>query len=95
MRGRVDLVINGSYWLGAAVGAAGALRLLDTSIFAPDFGWRVAFGLGAVFGLIVLVVRRHVPESPRWLFIHGREEDAERIVDSIEHSVRSETDRPL
>ena len=95
VRGRVDLVINGSYWLGAAVGAAGALLLLDTSIFAPDLGWRVAFGLGAVFGLVVLVVRRHVPESPRWLFIHGREEDAERIVDSIEHSVRSETDKAL
>ncbi|MGV0645350.1 MFS transporter [Mycolicibacterium sp. XJ879] len=95
VRGRVDLVINGSYWLGAAGGAAGALLLLDTSIFPADIGWRVAFGLGAVFGLIVLVVRRNVPESPRWLFIHGREDEAERIVGEIERGVERETEQPL
>ncbi len=95
LRGRVDLIINGSYWLGAAAGAAGALVLLDTSIFPADLGWRVAFGIGAVFGLVVLLVRRHVPESPRWLFIHGREEEAERIVDEIENEIERETDEKL
>lgn len=95
VRGRVDLVINGSYWLGAAGGAAGALVLLDTSIFPSDVGWRIAFGIGAAFGLVVLLVRRHVPESPRWLFIHGREEEAERIVDQIEEEVARETRQPL
>jgi MFS family permease len=95
VRGRVDLIINGSYWLGAAAGAVGTLLLLDTSIFAPDVGWRIAFGIGAVFGLCILLVRRHVPESPRWLFIHGREAEAERIVESIERAVEEETGETL
>ncbi len=95
VRGRVDLIINGSYWLGAAGGALGALILLDTSIFAPDLGWRLAFVLGAVLGVAILIVRRHVPESPRWLFIHGRDEDAERIVGDIERDVEQETGQQL
>ncbi|UXA04464.1 MFS transporter [Mycobacterium sp. SMC-2] len=95
LRGRVDLIINGTYWLGSAAGAAGALVLLDTSHFAPNLGWRLAFGVGAIFGIFVLVVRRNVPESPRWLFIHGRDEEAERVVGEIEESVRQETGRPL
>jgi MFS family permease len=94
VRGRVDLIINGSYWLGAAGGAAGALLLLNTSLFPQDIGWRLAFGIGAVFGLAVLVVRRNVPESPRWLFIHGREDEAERIVREIEEEVERETGEP-
>jgi MFS family permease len=90
-RGRVDLAINGSYWVGSALGSLAALLLLDESLFAADVGWRLAFGLGAVLGLGILLVRRHVPESPRWLFIHGREQEAERIVDQIEEEVRRET----
>jgi MFS family permease len=95
VRGRVDLAINGSYWLGSAFGAAGALLLLNKSIFPVDIGWRLAFGIGAAFGLVILVVRRAVPESPRWLFIHGREEEAERIIAEIESQVKEETDEPL
>ena len=95
VRGRVDLIINGSYWLGAAAGAVAAIFLLDTSLFAADLGWRLAFGLGAVFALAILLVRRHVPESPRWLFIHGHEEEAERIVERIENEVRESTGEEL
>lgn len=95
LRGRVDLVINGTYWLGSAAGAAGALVLLDTSNFPTNIGWRLAFGIGAVFGIFVLLVRRNVPESPRWLFIHGRDEEAEQIVGQIEKDVEQETGQPL
>ena len=95
VRGRVALTINGSYWFGAAAGGLGALLLLDTSLFAVDLGWRFAFGIGAVLGLLVLVVRRHVPESPRWLFIHGREEEAERIIAKIEEDARAERGEEL
>jgi MFS family permease len=94
-RGQTDLAINGSYWVGAAIGAVGAIFLLNESIFAADFGWRLSFALGAILGLGILVVRRHVPESPRWLFIHGRDEEAERIVDSIEREVREESSQEL
>ena len=95
VRGRVDLIINGSYWLGASAGALAALFFLDEAIFATDVGWRVAFGVGAVLGLAILLVRRHLPESPRWLFIHGREDEAERIVDGIEQDVREHTAEEL
>jgi MFS family permease len=94
-RGRVDIAINGSFWVGAGIGGLAALLLLDTAIFPSDVGWRLAFGAGALLGLGVLFVRRHVPESPRWLFLHGREEEAERIVAQIEEDVRRETGQEL
>src|SRR4029077_12455638 len=95
LRGRVDLIINGTYWLGSAAGAAGALVVLNTSHFPANIGWRLAFGIGAIFGIFVLLVRRNVPESPRWLFIHGRDQEAERVVASIEDEIQRDTGRPL
>jgi MFS family permease len=86
-RGRVDLVINGSYWVGSIMGSALAIFFLNTSLFPRDLGWRLTFALGVVLASAVMLVRRHVPESPRWLFIHGREEEAEGLVDQIEADV--------
>ncbi|MFI6907934.1 MFS transporter [Nonomuraea sp. NPDC050394] len=91
-RGRVDILINGSYWLGAAGGALLTVPLLND--LPVNIGWRVAFGLGVVLGLAILLVRRNVPESPRWLFIHGREEEAERIVGDIERQVGRDLPEP-
>jgi MFS family permease len=91
VRGTVDLVINGSFWLGTMFGAALSLVLLDTDLFAADLGWRIAFGLGAILGLGILLVRRNVPESPRWLFIHGHNDKAEELVDGIEREIEEET----
>jgi MFS family permease len=94
-RGQVDLSINGSFWVGSAIGALASVGLLDTSLFPRDIGWRLAFGAGALLGVGILVVRRHVPESPRWLFIHGHEDEAERIVRQIEEDVRAEVRHDL
>jgi MFS family permease len=94
-RGHADISINGSYWGGAIGGALLAVLALNKSIFALDLGWRLCFGLGAVLGLGVLLIRRNVPESPRWLFIHGREADAEEVVSAIEREVREQTGEEL
>ena len=87
MRGRVDLFINGSYWVGAAMGSAATIILLNPRYLPISLGWRFAFGLGAMLGLVVIFFRRWLPESPRWLMIHGRAEEAEEIVDRIEQSI--------
>ncbi|WP_334170923.1 MFS transporter [Sinomonas sp.] len=94
-RGTVDLAINGSYWLGTAFGAILSTVLLNTAIFAEWLGWRLAFGLGAVLGLLILLVRRNVPESPRWMFIHGYEDGAEKVVREIERDIEDQTGSPL
>jgi len=88
VRGTVDLIINGSFWLGTAMGAALSIPLLNDSLFPVDVGWRLAFGLGAILGFAILLVRRNVPESPRWMFIHGRAKEAEALVDDIERQVK-------
>ncbi|WNJ92033.1 MFS transporter [Bosea sp. 685] len=84
MRGWVDLVINGSFWIGAALGAIGAIILLDPAIIDPELGWRLAFFIGAALGLVILVLRQWIPESPRWLISHGRPNEAAMIVADIE-----------
>lgn len=94
-RGRVDVAINGSFWVGAAGGSLLTIPLLDPTMVDPAWGWRAAFALGAILAVGILVVRRHVPESPRWLFIHGREHEAEEIVSSIEGRVRDELGHDL
>ncbi len=90
-RGWTDLVINGSFWIGAALGAVGAIVLLDPQHFGPDVGWRLAFFMGAALGLVVLLMRLWIPESPRWLMIHGQPERARQILDDIEASVPAQT----
>ncbi len=84
LRGRIDLAINGSFWVGAAGGAVLSVWLLDPEVLGPDLGWRLAFGSGAVLGLVILYLRRFLPESPRWLMIHGQPQEAERVMAGIE-----------
>ncbi|KFF96277.1 MFS transporter [Streptomyces scabiei] len=94
-RGRVDIVINGSFWLGAIGGSLLSIVALNTDLFPANVGWRLTFALGVVLGLVILLVRRNVPESPRWLLIHGREQEAERLVGEAEEQVEAEKGRPL
>ena len=83
-RGRTALIVNGSFWIGAALGALGSIVLLDPAYFAPDIGWRVCFGIGAALGLVILFLRTFIPESPRWLVTHGRAAEGEAIVRQVE-----------
>jgi MFS family permease len=92
-RGRIDIIINGTYWAGAAAGAL--LSVAALHIFSPLLNWRVCFGLGFILGLAILIVRRSVPESPRWLFIHGREDEAEEVTRDIERQVVESTGAQL
>lgn len=94
-RGRIDIAINGSFWAGAAGGSLLTVALLNENLLPAWIGWRLAFALGAVLAVGVLLVRRFVPESPRWLFIHGHEEEAEEVVADIERRVADETGREL
>jgi MFS family permease len=89
-RGRVDIAVNGTYWAGALLGAVASFYLLDTSLVPENLGWRIAFFIGPVMGLIIIFLRRHIPESPRWMVTHGHAEEADRIVDDIEESVKAQ-----
>jgi MFS family permease len=95
VRGWVDLAINGSWWLGTAAGALISIPLLNPHYFSIDLGWRLTFALGAVLGVGVLLTRRLLPESPRWLMIKGEQEEAEKIVSEIERQVSEQTGEQL
>jgi MFS family permease len=95
IRGRIDLIINSTYWLGAALGAAATVVLLNGHIVPPNLAWRFAFGLGVVLGAIILFLRHFVPESPRWLVIHGRNDEGEKIVCDVEEIVAKQTGEKL
>lgn len=90
VRGFADLTINGTYWLGTALGALLTIVLLDPTLVPIDLGWRLSFGIGSALTVAVVMVRRFVPESPRWLLLHGRSDEAEHIVQDIERQVVEE-----
>jgi MFS family permease len=83
-RGWTDLAINGTFWIGAALGAGASLVVLDPNIVPPEIGWRAAFAIGGVLGFAIMLLRRHVPESPRWLMVHGRVAEATAVIEEIE-----------
>ena len=89
-RGRVDIAVNGTYWAGAGLGAFANLYLTDPAVIDQNWGWRIAFFIGPVLGLVIIYLRRHIPESPRWLMTHGHAEEANQTVDDIEARVVAE-----
>ncbi|HEY1507117.1 MAG TPA: MFS transporter [Stellaceae bacterium] len=93
-RGWTDLAINGTFWIGAALGAGASLVVLDPNVVPPEIGWRAAFAIGGVLGFAIMLLRRHVPESPRWLMVHGRVEEAEIVVAEIEQRVGQPVSEP-
>src|SRR5690606_26732397 len=95
VRGRVNLIVNGSFWLGAVAGSLATVVLLDPAILPVDLGWRLGFAIGAGAGFLVLFARRFIPESPRWLAIHGYRDRAEGVVTAIEARVMSESGAQL
>lgn len=95
VRGRTDLIINSTYWIGAALGAGATVVLLNGRLLPQTMGWRFAFGIGAFLGLIILVIRHWIPESPRWLMTHGRYIEADQIVHEIEETIARETGKNL
>ncbi|WP_207459968.1 MFS transporter [Azospirillum sp. SYSU D00513] len=94
-RGRTDLAINGSFWVGAALGALGSIVLLAPGFLPGDLGWRLAFGIGGALAIIIIFLRGFLPESPRWLMIRGRMDEAEDIVAGIERRVQAGRTGPL
>ena len=94
-RGRVDIIVNGSYWIGAALGSASTIVILDPRLLPPNLGWRIGFGMGALVGLFILALRKYIPESPRWLMTHGYKNEAEETIEQIESGIASETGRKL
>ncbi|WP_428376836.1 MFS transporter [Lichenicoccus sp.] len=95
LRGRVDLIINGSFWAGAALGAGGSIFLIGGTYMPVTFGWRFGFAIGGILGLIVIALRRWVPESPRWLCTHGQHQEGERVTCDIEKRVAASTGQTL
>jgi MFS family permease len=91
VRGFTDLVINGSFWVGAALGAFASIVLLDHALIDPDHGWRAAFLIGALLALVIFFMRLWLPESPRWLMTHGHVAEAERVVSAIEQRVYADS----
>ena len=89
-RGRVDIAVNGTYWAGAGLGAFANLYLTDPTVISQNWGWRIAFFIGPVLGLVIIYLRRHIPESPRWLMTHGRTDEANQTVDDIEARIVAE-----
>lgn len=95
LRGQVNLSINATYWIGAALGSAATIVLLNGHLLPPDIGWRFVFAIGASLGLVIIFIRRFIPESPRWLLTHGEKEEAEKVVGQVEEEIRKESGHEL
>jgi MFS family permease len=91
VRGHVDLIVNSTFWIGSALGSLASLLLLNSGFLSPRVSWRLAFAIGAAIGAVVLFLRHYVPESPRWLMVHGKKDEAEKIVEEIERQAGQAT----